>query len=142
MGIAKMPTILDSNVVLDVLQEDPVWMDWSGKRLQECRKADSLLVNAVIFAESCLRYATLPEYQRLLSAIDVGFDPIPLEAAFLAGQAHYQYRQQGGKRERVLADFLIGAHAASKGYRLLTRDAARYRSYFPQIDIIAPDSHP
>ena len=137
-----MPTILDSNVVLDILQEDPVWFEWSQRRIRACLDLGRLIVNAIVFAESALRYANFSEYRKLVFASGMELEDIPWEAAFRAGQAQNQYRLAGGVRDRVLADFLIGAHAATRGYAILTRDQSRYRTYFPDIDIIAPDTHP
>ena len=137
-----MPTILDSNVILDVLHEDPAWFGWSERHLRMRGEAGGLIINAIVFAEASLRYSGFGEYRRLVASAGVELEDIPWEAAFLAGQAQNQYRLAGGRRERVLADFLIGAHAAIRGYAILTRDQARYRTYFPDLDIIAPDTHP
>lgn len=136
-----MPTILDSNVVLDILHEDAIWFSWSARQLRVRSEAGKLVINAIIFAEASLRYSSFGEYRKLVASVGVELEDIPWEAAFMAGQAQDQYRLSGGRRERVLADFLIGAHAAIRGYAVLTRDQARYRTYFPRLDIIAPDTH-
>ena len=136
-----MPTILDSNVILDILHEDAIWFSWSARQIRMRSEAGKLIVNAIIFAEASLRYASFGEYKRLVGSVGVELEDIPWEAAFLSGQAQNQYRHLGGRRERILADFLIGAHAVIRGYAILTRDQARYRTYFPQLEIIAPDTH-
>ena len=137
-----MNTIPDSNVLLDVFQSDPVWALWSARHLGESRDAGRIVVNPVIYAESGGHFIDLGEFQRAMSLVGVGYEDVPWRAAFLAGRTFRAYRKSGGMRERVLPDFLIGAHAATLGYRLLTRDAARYRTYFPKLHIIAPDTHP
>jgi predicted nucleic acid-binding protein len=136
-----MPTIPDSNVLLDVLQRDPTWYSWSAQRLQSLRYG-GLRINAVVFAECSALYASRMDFHQVLTQIGVSFDDIPEEAAYAAGRAHLEYRKRGGLRTRTLPDFLIGAHAAVKGYAMLTRDASKYRAYFPELDVIAPDTHP
>lgn len=137
-----MNTIPDSNVLLDIFQADPVWASWSGRLLGESRKTGRIVINPVIYAESGGHFLEHAEMQRALGTAGIEYEDIPWRAAFLAGRTFRAYRKVGGRRERVLPDFLIGAHAATLGYRLLTRDAARFRTYFPSLDIIAPDSHP
>jgi predicted nucleic acid-binding protein len=100
------------------------------------------ILNAITFAESAADFRDLESALLLFEGLGLEHEEIPLESAYIAGRAHKLYRQQGGKRERILPDFLIGAHALAKGHRLLTRDATRYRSYFPEVQIIAPDTHP
>jgi hypothetical protein len=137
-----MKTIPDSNVILDVFQRDRDWFEWSWKRLQSSREEGQLVVNTVVFAETSGHFLAYQELHKALRTVGIELEDVPWEAAYAAGRAHRAYRRSGGRRERVLADFLIGAHAAVKGYRILTRDHARYRSYFPDLDIIAPDTHP
>lgn len=137
-----MRTIPDSNIFLDVFQQDKNWFEWSVRMLRECRNAGILIVNTVTFAETAAHFQSYRDVQGALRTQDTELEDVPWEAAYLAGQMHRQYRRSGGLRERVLPDFLIGAHAAIKGYRILTRDSARYRSYFPAVTIIAPDTHP
>jgi predicted nucleic acid-binding protein len=137
-----MRTILDSNVVLDLLQDNPLWAEWSTRWSDEIRSTGGAVLNAVIYAEAAPETSSHFHFMSVLQNMDVVFEDISYEAAYLAGHIHRQYRQAGGIRVRVLPDFLIGAHAVTKGYRILTRDAARYRSYFPKLDIIAPDTHP
>ena len=137
-----MQTIPDSNVVLDILQPEQEWFDWSSKHLEACLENGSLIVNAVIFAEISGQYLSHRDVQQALFRLGVKLEDIPWEAAHLADRAHRAYRHAGGRQERLLPDFLIGSHASLRKYRLLTRDQARYRTYFPDLDIIAPDSHP
>lgn len=134
-----MLTLVDSNVLLDVLSEDPMWESWSAQALEACAQDSDLCINAIIYAEVSVDFA---EIEDLNLALPEGFLrrlTMPLDAAFLAGKAYVKYRRQGGTRTCALPDFFIGAHAAVAGTRLLTRDATRYRSYFPTVELIAPD---
>lgn len=142
MATAKTPTILDSNVVLDLLTPNAAWHVWCARQTAVSSAQGSLVINALIYAEASPRFENESDLHRSLVALGIVFEHIPWEAAYSAGLAHALYRRSGGLRERVLPDFLIGAHAAARGYSLLTRDGGRYRSYFPSIDIIAPDTHP
>ena len=137
-----MRTIPDSNIFLDVFQNDKNWLKWSVQKLQDCRNEGLVIVNAITFSETSGHFLSFRDIQAALKGADTEIEEIPLEAAYLAGHLHRKYRRAGGLRERVLPDFLIGAHAAVKGYAILTRDAARYRTYFPDVEIIAPDTHP
>lgn len=101
-----------------------------------------MIVNPVVLAEASARFERFSDVVAMISGTGLVYEGMPMEAAHLAGRAHYEYRRNGGLRERVLPDFLIGAHATVKGYRILSRDHARFRTYFPRLDIIAPDSHP
>ena len=110
--------------------------------LRESRNLGRLVVNAITFSETAAHFQSYREIHGALKIQDTELEDLPWEAAYLAGHLHRQYRRAGGLRERVLPDFLIGAHAAVKGYRILTRDASRFRTYFPELEIIAPDTHP
>lgn len=110
--------------------------------IARARSVGRTLINPVVYSEVANAFERLEEAEANLPIRMYDREALPWDAAFLAGQAHLAYRRRGGARERTLPDFLIGAHAAVKGYRLLTRDARRYRQYFPDLDIIAPDSHP
>jgi predicted nucleic acid-binding protein len=134
-------TLVDSNVIIDVLKNAPLWNAWSRSRLREAADSGSVVVNQVIVAESSIRFRD-PVARNALEIAELSRESIPWEAAFKAGEAHRAYRDRGGWRERTLPDFLIGAHAAVKGYRLLTRDPRRYRQYFPELELVAPDTHP
>jgi hypothetical protein len=110
--------------------------------LEARREAGALVANTIVYAEVSGHFTVHDELQKVFSQVGIELENIPWEAAYLAGRIYRAYRRKGGLRERVLPDFLIGAHANVKGYSLLTRDASRYRSYFPDLDIIAPDTHP
>lgn len=134
-----MTTILvDSNVLLDIATEDPRWGSWSSSALEEAAEHSPLAINAIIYAEVSIRYVTIEELEDALPADVYRRDSLPYESAFLAGKAFVRYRRRGGRRSTPLPDFYIGAHAAVAGYRLLTRDATRFRTYFPTLDLIAP----
>ena len=130
---------MDSNVLLDVSTEDPYWGAWSKAALDAAYSSTRLVINPIIYAEVSVRYPDTAALDGVLPSSVYGREDLTFEAAFFAGKAHLLYRRRGGERRSPLSDFFIGAHAAVAGYRLLTRDAARYRTYFPGIDIIAPD---
>jgi len=134
-----IPFLVDSNVLLDVISQDPIWFDWSAEVLQTSANFTRLVINPVIFAEVSIRFSTIEELEGALPAGLLEREPIPFEAAFLAGKCFMEYRKKGGMRVSTLPDFFIGAHAAVAGYRLITRDAARYRTYFPKLDVLAPE---
>ena len=142
MDTAKTRTILDSNIVLDALFPEAPWHEWSLRLLAVEAEVGELLINPVIFAEVSPRFESHTELRHSLLQLDIALEHLPWEAAYRAGRAHAVYRKLGGSRERTLPDFFIGAHASVSGLRLITRDSARYRTYFPSLDIIAPDSHP
>ena len=130
--------LVDTNVLVDVLQDDPQWADWSIGQLRAQSRIHALVINPVIYAEFSIGYARIEEVEAVLAAVAIPVAQMPREALFLAGKAFLQYRQRGGSRSGVLPDFLIGAHASVERWRLLTRDVARYRSYFPGLQLIAP----
>ncbi|MGB3390477.1 MAG: type II toxin-antitoxin system VapC family toxin [Pseudaminobacter sp.] len=137
-----MATLIDTNVLIDIAARDPVWLRWSRLKLEQARKNGSVLINQVIYSEFSIRYQTPEEVDSALPADEFRREGLPWHAAFAAAKAFALYRRRGGSREKVLPDFLIGAHAAIRGYTLLTRDPSGYRTYFPGLDIIAPDTHP
>lgn len=130
--------IVDSNVLLDILSHDPVWMEWSADRFDEAAQSSALVINPVIYAEISYRFSRKEDLEEALPKAMLQREPIPYDAAFLAAKAHLIYRKRKGGKPSPLPDFFIGAHAAVRGYALLTRDAARYRSYFPTVKLIAP----
>lgn len=130
--------LVDSNVLIDVIQDDPVWADWSAGQLQRARTTQKLAINAVILAELSVNYRTLDELKLRLDAAGVVTKTVPEEAAFIAGHAFFKYRRSRGVKSGVLPDFFIGAHAQAAGYTLLTRDVARYKTYFPEVKLIHP----
>jgi predicted nucleic acid-binding protein len=130
--------LVDSNVLLDLMTEDTRWVSWSAKTVTRVADSFRLVINPVIYAEVSVRYSRIEDLESALPKSLIDREPIPYEAAFLAGKAFLAYRQRGGTKRSPLPDFFIGAHAAIAGYRLLTRDAARYRTYFPRLPLIAP----
>lgn len=134
-----MATLVDTNVLIDIAVRDPVWLKWSRSQLEKARRRGSVVINQVIFAEFSIRYETLEQVESVLPEDEFRRESLPFEAAFAAARAFAAYRRRGGARERVLPDFLIGAHAAIRGYPILTRDPAGYRAYFPDVDLISPE---
>ena len=130
--------LVDSNVLLDVATNDPTWSDWSGRALAECAEHTTLIINPIIYAEVSIGYTKIEALDAALPATLYQREPLPWEAGFLAGKCFLLYRRRGGLRNSPLPDFYIGAHAAISHLALLTRDAARYRSYFQRIEILAP----
>jgi hypothetical protein len=131
-------TLVDSNVVLDIADEDAEWLDWSSAMLAKAAERGPVVINPIIYGEVSTRYDGI---EALDDALPLDFyvrAPLPWEAAFLAAKAFRHYRRRGGTRSSTLPDFFIGAHAAVTGMTLLTRDARRYRAYFPKLRIIAP----
>lgn len=133
-----MTVLVDSNVLLDVATEDARWGEWSSRTLARVANTEPLAINPLIYAEVSIRYETIEELEEVLPGEAFRREPLPYEAGFLAGKAFLAYRRRGGRRSSPLPDFYIGAHAALAGYRLLTRDASRYRTYYPRLDLIAP----
>jgi predicted nucleic acid-binding protein len=133
-----MITLVDSNVILDVATDDPEWSGWSAEALARAADESTLAINPLIFAEISAGFATIEELEELVPADAFRRLDLPYEAAFLAAKAFVAYRRRGGERSAPLADFYIGAHAAVAGLRLLTRDARRYRTYFPGVRLISP----
>ena len=133
-----MTVLVDSNVLLDVATEDARWGEWSSSALAKVADTEPLAINPLIYAEVSIRYETIEELEEVLPAEAFRREALPYEAGFLAGKAFLAYRRRGGRRSSPLPDFYIGAHAAVAGYRLLTRDASRYRTYYPSLDLIDP----
>jgi hypothetical protein len=131
-------TLVDSNVLLDVLTDDADWADWSASQLAEAARTGVLVINPIIYAEVAAGFERIEDLDEALPAHYYRRFPLPFEAAFLAGQCFVSYRRRGGDRRSTLPDFYIGAHAALAGLTLLTRDARRYRRYFPKLRVIAP----
>lgn len=132
-------TLIDSNVLIDVLSGDSPWGEWSLQALSELGSEGPLVINPVVYAEVSHRYSSKEMLDRELPEEAFMRENIPWAAAFLAGKVYLDYRRHGGQRRSPLPDFFIGAHAAVAGLRLLTRDASRYRTYFPTVDLIAPE---
>lgn len=131
-------TLVDSNVLIDVFDEDSEWRDWSDAMLTRAADRGALVINPIIFAEVAAGFDSLDDVEAALPPSFVRREALPWESAFLAGRAFVQYRRAGGVRPAPLPDFYIGAHAAVAGYTLLTRDPLRYRHYFPRLRVVAP----
>lgn len=132
--------LVDSNVLIDFLDEDGPWVEWSRLAVAKAQSRDDLIVNHVVLAETAGRFTSADEQASFMSDLQIGIHAIDGEGAFRAGQAFRAYRRQGGSRTGILADFLIGGHAAAAGASLLTRDRQRFASYFPELTLITPDA--
>ena len=130
--------LVDTNVLVDVLQDDPQWADWSIGQLRAQAQIHELVINPVVYAEMSLSFTTLEALDAVVAKMELTLHEIPRPARFLAGKAFAQYRRRGGGKAQVLPDFFIGAHAAVQGWALLTRDASRFRTYFPSLRVLAP----
>ena len=133
-----MATLVDTNVLLDIVIEDDEWLAWSSAAVADAARRGSIVINPIIYAEVSGAYEDIETMDRALPADYYVREPLPWDAAFLAGRAYVAYRRRGGVRRSPLPDFYIGAHAAVAGHTLLTRDPGRYRAYFPKLRIIAP----
>ena len=131
-------TLVDSNILMDVLTGDPLWAGWSESHLVDALDAGRLVINPLVYAEVSTSFDRIEDLDDALPTRDFEREALPYEAGFLAGTAFLAYRRRGGARRSPLADFYIGAHAAVRNYRLLTRDARRYRTYFPTLQLTAP----
>jgi len=130
--------LVDTNVILDLLEDDPVWGNWSQQQLEAASIRDALCINPVIYAELSIAFARIEELEAALRVAGVSLEQVPREALFLAGKVFLAYRRKKGSKSGVLPDFFIGAHAAVMELPLLTRDATRFASYFPTVRLIAP----
>ena len=128
--------LVDTNVLLDIVQDDPDWGDWSQQQLEAASLRGPLAINAVIYAELSMAYERIEDLDRVVQQTGLHELTIPREALFLAGKAFLHYRRRRGGRTGVLPDFFIGAHAAVTGTPILTRDVRRYRTYFPTVEIL------
>jgi hypothetical protein len=144
IGIADSATVapmllVDSNVILDVLCDDPTWAQWSREQLRARSLVHPLAINGIVYAEVSIAFNDMDNLDRAIKALGLRVLEIPRPALFLAGKAFLQYRRHGGAKQSILAYFFIGAHAAVVGLPVLTRDGQRYRSYFPTVEVISPD---
>lgn len=133
-----MTTVVDANVLLDVATDDRAWADWSTRQLEAAAIRGPLAINDIVYAELSVRYTRIEDADEFIKLAGLVHQTIPRAALFLAGKAFRKYRTGGGVRTGVLPDFFIGAHAAVLGAHLLTRDGRRYRTYFPNLQLIAP----
>jgi predicted nucleic acid-binding protein len=132
--------LVDTNVLLDVLEDDPAWAEWSVRQLRAQAQVHELLINPVIYSELSLAFDSVKAADEAIEGMGLRFQELPRPALFLAGRAFVKYRRKGGAKGNVLADFFIGAHAAVLSCGILTRDGRRYRNYFPRIPLITPDA--
>lgn len=132
--------LVDTNVLIDVLEDDPQWADWSVAQLRAQSQLHVLAINPVVYAELSLAFERWEELDAAVGQLELALEEIPRPALFLAGKAFARYRAAGGARSTVLPDFMIGAHAAVSGMPLLTRDARRYATYFPTLRVVTPAS--
>lgn len=133
-----MVTLVDSNVLLDIVTDDPAWSGWSGQTLERVLDEGEVVLNPLVYAEVSAGFERMEDLDEVLPATVFRRVPLPYPAGFLAGKAFLDYRRRGGTRTSPLPDFYIGAHAAVAGYRLLTRDPRRYRTYFPRVALLSP----
>jgi predicted nucleic acid-binding protein len=133
-------TLVDTNVLLDLVTDDPVWADWSIQQLDAAAIRGLLTINGIVYAELSVRFERIEDLDTALEEAGITLEEIPRAALFLAGKAFQRYRSAGGTRSGVLPDFFIGAHAAVAGLPLLTRDVQRYRTYFPSLSLISPQT--
>lgn len=131
--------LVDTNVLVDVLENDPDWADWSITQLQAQSKVHRLVINPIIYSELSLTFSTVEALDHVLDGMELRMLEVPKPALFLAGKAFVQYRRNGGVKNNVFGDFFIGAHAAVSGMPVLTRDTRRYKNYFPRVKLVAPD---
>jgi len=132
--------LVDTNVLVDVLEDDPQWADWSISQLRAQSKIHPLAINPIIYSELSLTFSTTEALDQILDELGLIMIEMPRPALFLAGKAFVRYRRQGGTKNNVLGDFFIGAHAAVSGHPVLTRDTGRISAYFPSVTLIAPET--
>jgi predicted nucleic acid-binding protein len=135
-------TLIDTNILLDVLEDRAPWSKWVRRQLELLAMEGDLVINQIVYAEASVPYQSMAAFDELISDDVLKREDLPWEAGLEAGKIHQLYRVGGGQKLSTLPDFLIGAHATVKGYRVITRDGARFRAYFPNVDVIAPDTHP
>ena len=130
--------LFDTNVLLDIATADPIWLSWSENQFRTAAAQGPIFINPIIYAELAPAFASAADLDRWLDPTVFQRQPLPYAAGWLAAQAFLKYRRSGGAKTSPLPDFYIGAHAEVEGWTLVTRDAARYRTYFPNVPIIAP----
>ncbi|GAA5044675.1 type II toxin-antitoxin system VapC family toxin [Nocardia callitridis] len=136
--INGLATLLDACVLLDVMTQDKKWAKSSGEKISEALDRGRVVINPIVYAEVSVGYSSIEQLNDLLPADAYEREPLPFHAGFLAGKAFQRYRRNSGEKRSPMPDFYIGAHAAVTGYRLLTRDVARYRGYFPTVELVIP----
>lgn len=138
----KTSVLIDTNVFVDVFGPETPFKAWSSQMILTFRPDAQFVLSPIVWAELAGLAASEGELIAWIAPLELAREALPFSAAYRAGLAHRRYRRDGGARERMLPDFLIGAHAEARGHRLLTRDATRYHSYFPSVDILSPETHP
>ncbi len=133
-----MPALIDSNVILDIFTRDTKWFDWSSKTLAYYAERELLYINPIIYSEISISFKRIEELDQALPNDYILREDLPYEAAFLAGKCFLKYRKSGGVKHAPLPDFYIGAHAAIRGWDIITRDNGRYKTYFPKLSVITP----
>ena len=131
--------LVDTNVLVDIINDDPLWAEWSQREVTRAALREELAINDIVYAELSVRYETIEALDEMLREVELASVAIPRHALFLAGKAFQRYRLAGGTKTGVLPDFFIGAHAVVSDSMLITRDPGRYRTYFPRIALIAPN---
>ena len=134
------PVLVDANILIDISTADPVWSEWSAEALMRLGRETRLVINPLIYAEVSVTHSRVETLDAALPEEVFAREPLPWAAGFLAGKVFVTYRRRGGTRRSPMPDFYIGAHAAVRGYRLLTRDRARYAGYFPRVELISPEA--
>jgi predicted nucleic acid-binding protein len=137
--VLPRPVMVDSNVLIDVIENDQRWVEWSIGQLEAAMLNGGLVINPIIYAEIAAGFDDIESLEAAIAPFGLIRESLPWEAAFMTSQAYQRYRKRGGGRRSPMPDFYIGAHASLGGYRLLTRDPMRYREYFAKLDVIAPD---
>jgi predicted nucleic acid-binding protein len=137
-AVDEIATFVDSSILLDVLTDDPKWGPWSADALAHARDRGRLVINPIVYAEVSVGFSTIEDLDDAIPEADFDREPLPYSAGFLAGKAFLSYRRRRGTKRSPLPDFYVGAHAAVAGYRLLTRDGTRYRTYFPRLELATP----
>jgi predicted nucleic acid-binding protein len=132
-------TLADTNILIDILSADPDWKPWSARELEKQSATGPVVINEIVYAELAGHYGSQQQLDEIVKGLQLQFEWLPKSALFLAGRAFREYRRAGGPRTSILADFFIGAHATVAQIPILTRDARRYRTYFPDVELIAPD---
>jgi predicted nucleic acid-binding protein len=132
--------LVDTNVLVDIFEDDPAWANWSINQLRAQSQIHRLAINPIIYSELSVTFSTVEALDQTIDDLGLIMVEIPRPALFLAGKAFIRYRRQGGKKSNVLADFFVGAHAAVSGYSVLTRDTRRYASYFPSVNLISSEN--
>ena len=130
--------LVDSCILLDLFTDDPHWADWSEQILDQYSQTNTLYINSIIYTEISIGFDKIEEVEKAISKLGIKVLEIPREALFLTGKAFVKYRKNKGTKNSPLPDFFIGAHAAVSQFNLITRDSAKYKTYFPQVRLIHP----